>query len=103
MVELTVLSATPLTRNDKIFDAFLDVLLHMMSWQLFSNLLYIINSHISLYSLYYAKACNEFAGHISTSLHPGNTAPFTQVSQQWQTIGNPVFVLTSMIFEPQSS
>ena len=32
-------------------------------------------SNLSLYSLYYAEACNEFAGPNSTSLRPGNTAP----------------------------
>ena len=32
--------------------------------------------NLSLYSLYYAVACNELAGPISVSLHPGNTALF---------------------------
>ena len=34
-----------------------------------------IKSNLSLYSLDYAEACNELAGPISASLHPGNTAP----------------------------
>ena len=37
-----------------------------------------------LYSLYYAESCNEFAGPISASLRPGNTAPFEEISQQWR-------------------
>ena len=34
--------------------------------------------NLSLYPLYYAKVCNEFAGPISASLRPGNTAPFEE-------------------------
>ena len=58
---------------------------------------------LSLYSLYYAETCNEFAGPISASLHPGNTASFEEMSQQWQAVGNTVSKLTGPIFEPQTS
>ena len=33
-------------------------------------------SNFSLCSLYFHEVCNDFAGPISASLHPGNTAPF---------------------------
>ena len=33
-------------------------------------------------------------GPISTSLHPGNTAPFEKMSQRWQAVGNTVSDLT---------
>ena len=36
-------------------------------------------SNLSLFSLYYAEACNEFAGPIPVSLHPGNIAPFEEM------------------------
>ena len=38
-----------------------------------------IKSNVSLYLLYYAETCNEFAGPISATLHPGNTAPFEKM------------------------
>ena len=41
-----------------------------------------------LFSLYYAEACNEFAGPISASLRPGNTAPLEKLLQQWWAVGN---------------
>ena len=46
-------------------------------------------SNLSLYSLNYVEACYEFAGPISASLHPGNTAPIfrrnvTAVASRWQ-------------------
>ena len=47
---------------------FLEIVLRETQNQIISN--------ISLYSLYYAEACNEFAGPISESLRPGRTAPF---------------------------
>ena len=34
-----------------------------------------IKSNLSLYSLFYAEACNEFAEPFSASMRPGNTAP----------------------------
>ena len=45
-------------------------------------------SNFLLFSLYYAKACNEFVGPISASLSPGNTASFEEISQRWRTVGN---------------
>ena len=38
-----------------------------------------IKSNPSLYALYYAEACNEFAGPISASLRPGNTASYEEM------------------------
>ena len=49
------------------------------------------------------QACNEFAGPISASLRPGNTAPFEEMSQRWRAIGNTVSDLTGPRFEPQTS
>ena len=62
-----------------------------------------IKSNLSLYSLYYAEACNELAGPISASLRPGNTAPFEEMSQRWRAVGNTVSDLTGLRFEPQTS
>ena len=46
-------------------------------------------SNLSLYSLYYAEACNEFAGPISTSLRPVNTTrSFEEMLQGWRAVGN---------------
>ena len=56
-----------------------------------------------LHSLYYAEAWNEFAGPISASLRPGDTAPFEEMSQQRQAVGNTVSDLTGPIFKPQTS
>ena len=53
--------------------------------------------------MYYAKACNEFAGLIFASLRPGNTAPFEEMLQRWRAVGNNVFSLTSLRFEPKIS
>ena len=41
-------------------------------------------SDLSLYSLYYAEACNELAGPISASLRQGNTASFEEMSQRYE-------------------
>ena len=60
-------------------------------------------SNLSLYSLYYTKACNEFAGPISASLRPGNTTSFEEMSQQWRAVGNTVSDLTGPRFESQTS
>ena len=60
-------------------------------------------SNLSSYSLYYAKACYEFAGLSSLLLLPGNTAPFREMLQQWRAIGNTASDLTSSRFEPQTS
>ena len=53
-----------------------------------------IKSNLSLHSLYYAKACYEFAGPISASLRSGNAAPFEKMSQRWRAVGNTVSNLT---------
>ena len=45
------------------------------------NFFSILKSDISIDSLYYAEACNEFAGPNSASLHPDNTAHFEEMSQ----------------------
>ena len=59
-------------------------------------------SNLSLYSLNYAQAYNEFAGSISAPLRPGNAAPLEAMSQQWRAVGNTVFDLTGPRFEPQT-
>ena len=60
-------------------------------------------SNLSIYSLYHAEECNELAKPISASLRPGNTASFEQMSQWWPAVGNTVFNLTGLRFEPQTS
>ena len=60
-------------------------------------------SSLSLYSLYYAEACNKFAGAISASLRTGNTAPFKEMLEQWRAVGNTVPNTTGLRFEPQTS
>ena len=60
-------------------------------------------SNLSLYSSYYAEACNQLAGSISASLRPGNTTPFKKMSQLWQIVGNTVSNLTGPRLEPQTS
>ena len=62
-----------------------------------------IESNLSLYLLYYAEACNNFAGPISASLRPGNTASCEEMTQRWQTVDNTVSDLTGSRFEPQTS
>ena len=56
----------------------------LASWLMFL----ISKSNLSLYSLCYAEASNEFAGPISSSLPPGNTASLsknvTVVASRWQ-------------------
>ena len=59
--------------------------------------------NLSLYLLYYAKACKVLAGPISASLHSGNTASFKEMSQRWLAVGNTVYDLTRPRFEPQTS
>ena len=70
----------------------------VLEWQL----RIICRSIISLYSLYYAEACNEFTGPIFASLRPGNTA-FEEMSQRWRAVGNNVSDFTGPRFEPQTS
>ena len=36
-------------------------------------------------------------------MRPGNTAPFEEMSQRWRAVGNTVFDLTGLRFEPQTS
>ena len=62
-----------------------------------------VKSNLSVYSLYYAEACNEFAGPISASWRRNNTAPFEEMLQQWRAVGNTVSDLTGSRFEPQTS
>ena len=50
-----------------------------------------IKSNLSLYSLYYAEACNELAGPISASLRPGNTAPFEEMASPTLKLSLPIF------------
>ena len=59
-------------------------------------------SNLSLYSLYYAEACNEFAGPICALLRPGSTALFEERLQQWRAVCNTVSNFTSPRFEPQT-
>ena len=66
-------------------------------------LLHFLLSNLSLYSLHYAKACNEFAGPISVSLRPGNKAPSEEMLQRWRAVGNSVSDLTGPRFELQTS
>ena len=49
-----------------------------------------IKSNLSVYSLYYAEVCTEFAGPISASLRPGNTAPLVEMSQRWRAVDKTV-------------
>ena len=58
---------------------------------------------VSLYSLYYAEACNEFVGSVFASWHPGNTTLFKEILQRWRAVGDTVFDLTGPIFEPKTS
>ena len=53
------------------------------------------------YSLYYAEACNKFAGPISASLRPGSTALET-ILLRWQAVGSNVSDLTCPRFEPET-
>ena len=53
-------------------------------------------STLSLYSLYYAEACNELVESIYASLRPGNTASFEEMSQRWRAVGNTVFKFSKL-------
>ena len=57
---------------------------------------------LSWYLLYYAKACNEFAGPISASFRPGNTPPLEETLQRWRAVDNTVSNLTGPRFEHQT-
>ena len=52
--------------------------------------------------LYYAQACNEFAGPISSFLRMSNTAPFEEMLQLSLAVSNTVSDLTYPIFESQT-
>ena len=60
-------------------------------------------SSLSLYSLHYAEAYNEFAGPIFASLRQSNSASFEEMLQRWRAVGNIVFDLIGPRFEPQTS
>ena len=75
---------------------------HFLGFCCAFNVISIHTSNLSLYSLYYAKLCNEFAGHISASLRPGNSAPFEIISHRWRGVGNTKSDLTNPKFEPQT-
>ena len=60
-------------------------------------------SNLSLYSLYYAEACNEFARPIFASMGADSTTCFEEMSQRWRTVGDTVFDLTGPRFEPYTS
>ena len=57
-----------------------------------------IAHNLLLNPLYYVKVCNELAGPIFTSLHPGRTASFEEVLQWWRGVGNTVFDLITLRF-----
>ena len=57
----------------------------------------------SLYSLYYAQTCNEFAWSVTATMHLGNTAPFEEKSQRWRVVGNSVFDLNPWPPAPELS
>ena len=63
----------------------------------------VIDQKSFIYSLYYAEACNELAGLISTTLRPGSKPSFKEMSQRWRAIGNTVSDLTGPRFEPRTS
>ena len=62
-----------------------------------------VKSNLLLYSLQYTEACYEFAGPISASVRPGNTATFEEMSQRWRAVGNTVPDLTGRKFELQTN
>ena len=57
------------------------------------------NPNLSSYLLYYAEACNEFAGLISALLRLRATQLLSKkMSQRWRAVGNTVSTLTSLRF-----
>ena len=52
---------------------------------------------------YYAEGCNELAEPIFASLRPGNTVPFEEMLQRWQSVGNTASNLTGPRFESKAS
>ena len=69
----------------KFLILFLNMLVNMTSWQLFSKLYYQIKYFIILVVLR-PKARNKFALPIFASLRPSNTAPFEEVSPRWRAV-----------------
>ena len=64
----------------------------------------VFKSNLSLYSMYYAEACNEFSG--TTQRHRAQATqlrPFQEMLQWWRAIGNTVSDLISQRFEPKTS
>ena len=51
----------------------------------------------------FIKRVTSFAGPISTSLRPGNTVPFEEMSQWWRAVGNTGSDLTGSRFEHRTS
>ena len=63
-----------------------------------------MKSFIILYLLYYAEAFNNFFwAHPRVIAPTGNTAPFEEMLQRWQAVGNTVSNLTGPRFEPRTS
>ena len=61
-------------------------------------------ANLSLYSLYYVKARNEFVGPIFPSLRlRDNIAPSEEMWQRGVAVGNALSSLTDQRFEPQVS
>ena len=60
-------------------------------------------SNVSLFSLYYAIACNNLAEPITASLRLGNTAPIEEILLQYRIVDNTVSDLLGPRFEPQIS
>ena len=61
-----------------------------------------IKSNISSLSLFYAEACNKYAGPISASLHPNIIAPLKEMLQRFRIVGDTVSDLTGPRFELQT-
>ena len=59
-------------------------------------------SNLSLYSPYYAEACDELSGPISALLRPENSAPIEEILQRWRAVGKTVSDLTGTKFKPQT-
>ena len=59
-------------------------------------------SNLSIYSLYYAEACNKLAGPNSASLRPGTTTSFEKMLLRLRVVGNTVTDLIGPRFGPQT-
>ena len=80
----------------------LEINCHHIGWTLNLKWKWIKSkSKISLYWLFYAEECKEFAGaHLRTIMRTSSTALFEEISQRWRAIGNTVFDLTGLRFDP---